>query len=48
LSDLGASAKAIAFDSPIGDVPEAYGYYVPKNDCQKLGFEQASALLESM
>ena len=40
--------KAIAFPKPILDVPGAYGYWEPKKDRQKLGFEKAIALLESL
>lgn len=37
---------AIAFDSPILDIPGAFNYWEPKNDRQKRGFEKAIALLE--
>jgi hypothetical protein len=39
---------AIAFDSPIRDVPGAFNYWAPKNDRQLLGFEKAIAILESI
>ncbi|HEY9635218.1 MAG TPA: hypothetical protein V6D14_17585 [Coleofasciculaceae cyanobacterium] len=35
----------VLFDEPILDVPGAYGYWQPKNDRQKKGFEQAMKLL---
>jgi hypothetical protein len=38
---------AIAFDTPIRDVPGAFNYWLPKNDRQKAGFEKATALLKS-
>lgn len=39
---------AIAFDTPVLDVPGAFNYWQPKNDRQKLGFEKAIALLKSL
>lgn len=39
---------AIAFDTPILDVPGAFNYWEPKNDRQRVGFEKAIALLNSI
>jgi hypothetical protein len=38
---------AIAFDTPILDVPGSFNYWQPKNDRQKVGFKKAIELLES-
>jgi hypothetical protein len=39
---------AIAFDDAILDVPGSFNYWQPRNHRQKLGFEKAIALLESI
>lgn len=39
---------AILFPEPILDVPGAYGYWQPKNDRQRLGFEKAITLLKTL
>jgi hypothetical protein len=39
---------AIAFNTPILDVPGARNYWLPKSDRQKTGFEKAIALLNSL
>lgn len=39
---------AIAFPKPILDVPGAFNYWEPKKERQKVGFEKAAELLESI
>jgi hypothetical protein len=39
---------AIAFPEPILNVTGAFNYWQAKNDCQRLGFEKAIALLKSL